>query len=74
MHFRLSYLEVWCRALSGVILTLPSACRFSGHPHSALFELVDTKSGYLTQAFGMPEYELLEYGFRQLANSIWRKK
>ena len=40
----------------------------------ALFELVDTKSGYLTQAFGMPEYELLEYGFRQLANSIWRKK
>ena len=41
---------------------------------SALFELVDTKSGYLTQAFGMPEYELLEYGFRQLANSIWRKK
>ena len=41
---------------------------------SALSELVDTKSGYLTQAFGMPEYELLEYGFRQLANSIWRKK
>jgi len=41
---------------------------------SALFELVDAKSGYLTQAFGMPEDELLEYGFRQLANSIWRKK
>ena len=41
---------------------------------STLFELVDAKSGYLTQAFGMPEYELLEYGFRQLANSIWRKK
>ena len=41
---------------------------------SALSELVDAKSGYLTQPFGMPKDELLEYGFRQLANSIWRKK
>lgn len=41
---------------------------------SALFELVDAKSGYLPQAFGMPEDELLEYGFRQLANSILEEK
>ncbi len=41
---------------------------------SALFELVDVKSGYLTQAFDMPEDELLEYGFRQLANSILEEK
>lgn len=41
---------------------------------SALFELVDAKSGYLTQAFDMPEDELLEYGFRQLVNSILEEK
>lgn len=41
---------------------------------SALFELVDAKSGYLPQDFGMPEDELLEYGFRQLANSILEEK
>lgn len=41
---------------------------------SALFELLDAKSGYLTQTFGMPEDELLEYGFRQLANSILEEK
>lgn len=37
---------------------------------SAFFELIDSKSDYMTQSFGMPQDELLEYAFRQLANSI----
>ena len=37
---------------------------------SSLYTLADTKSAYLQQAFGLSREEFLQYGFRQLADSI----
>lgn len=37
---------------------------------SSLFNLIDAKSPYMTEAFGMTPEEIADYGFRQLANSI----
>lgn len=37
---------------------------------SSLYTLADAKSTYLQQAFGLSREEFLQYGFRQLADSI----
>ena len=37
---------------------------------SALYTLADSKTAYLQQAFALSREEFLQYGFRQLADSI----
>lgn len=41
---------------------------------AALFNLIDAKSPYMTEAFGMTPEEIAEYGFRQLANSLLEER